>query len=118
LVADVSIKSILPAGAVPSEQLGHAVKSGYVKWPAPVLVITRIISCARQVAAKAATEVAAPAVVDVLAGGALDVDADDVHGLSPRPARTTAGTAPYPAIGLPPPGPARQKPTFVGPITT
>ena len=86
LVTDVSMKSILPAGAVPSEQLGHAVKSGYLKWPAPVLVITRIISCARQVAAKAATEVAA--------GGPLVVAVDDVHGLSPRLARTTAGTEP------------------------
>jgi len=55
----------------PREQLGQAVKSAYVKCRAPVLVMTRSISCAPQVPAKATTEVAEP---DAAVG---------VHGLNP-----------------------------------
>ena len=118
LVTEVSMKSRVPAGAVPSEQLGHAVKSGYVRWPAPALVIASNISCARQVAANALTEVGVPAVVDVLLGGAPVAADASRHGLSPRLVRTPVGIEPYPSIALPPPGPAPQKPTFVGPITS
>jgi hypothetical protein len=108
-VTEVSMKSRLPAGAVLSEQLGHAVKSGYVRWPAPAFVIARSISCARQVAAKALTEVGPAAVADVLLGGGAPAVADAPrHGLSPRLVRTTAGIAPYPPIGPPPPGPGCQ----------
>ena len=53
LATVVSTKSTVPRGALATEQLGHFVRSAYVRWPAPVLVITRTVACAPHVPARA-----------------------------------------------------------------
>ncbi len=39
----LNVKVRVPVGALPKEQLGHSVKSGYVSTPVPVLSITSLV---------------------------------------------------------------------------
>ena len=66
--SDVNTKTRVPMGAFAREQVGQRDTSEYLRSPLPALLITRIVSCARQVPARVAAKFAPAGELGPVAG--------------------------------------------------